>query len=165
MELYWNDDGVVACAVHAPKPGGGVWRNERWRRPSEALSGELSCDACTKERRPRRSRAQAGGRPRAASRSEVPGGGVVVALSVALSCEFCTRPADRVLIDDPEQLPACLPPERIAARLGCGACDDGAWSRVYPVEAKDAAGARARAIARRRAEMRGEDEIPVAAAA
>lgn len=166
MAIYWNEEGMVACEAHAPPKGGRVWQDERWRRPSKAVAGALSCDGCNKEHSARQAQTRAGPRRRAAPlRTKAPAPGVVVALCVALSCDLCGGPADRVLIDDPEQLPDCFPPDPIAARLGCGACDDGAWSRVYPVEAADAPAARTRAIARRRAEMRGEEEIPVAVAA
>jgi hypothetical protein len=160
MVLYWNDEGTVACEAHAPKAGGRVWRNEHWRRPSKAVAGALSCDACAKERRSRRTKAQAGINSSSASEP-----GVVVALPVGLRCELCGGTSDRVLIDDPEQLPACFLPEKIAARLGCGSCDDGKWSRVYPIEAAEASAARSCAIARRRAEMRGEEDISMDVAA
>jgi hypothetical protein len=161
MVLYWNDEGTVACEAHAPKRGGRVWRSERWRRPSKAVADALSCDSCAKERRPRPTT----GRFSRAAPSRTEATDVVVALPVGLSCDLCGGRADRVLIDDPEQLPACFAPENIAARLGCGPCDDGMWSRAYPLEAADAPGARSLAIARRRAEMRGQVEPAQAMAA
>lgn len=75
-------------------------------------------------------------------------------------CEFCRdQPGTLVAIDDPEHLPAELRQDRHAARVTCPACDDGAWSRVYPLpEGFTLAGARSWGLARRARDLRGEGE-------
>lgn len=151
--LMWDKDGTVACEKHVPDPGDPAFVAGRWLEVRANLLRTLACDLCAGATAPSRRKAPPR-RLRLVTPSPAPPAG-------ALSCHFCKKPADRMLVEDPEQLPAEFPPDPVSAQPGCADCDDGTWSRVYPIEADTKEGARAAAIARRLQEA--AEARPVAA--
>lgn len=167
--LYWNADGTVACKRHVPKRSNPIFEAEAWAEVRPSLARRLACDRCEAAAATPATPALPSRRPRAqAARSSARRLLVVprpTYATSALSCHFCQAPADRMLIEDPEQLPPELRPDPVSAQPGCGACDDGTWSRVYPIEGDTLIAARAAAIARRIDEaraLRGDELQPAA---
>lgn len=52
--LFWNEQGAVCCAKHAPYPKSDTWNGERWKRMTDgavaawtAQTGrEPQCECC-----------------------------------------------------------------------------------------------------------------------
>lgn len=45
--LYWNEQGMICCAKHAPYRGSDTWNSERWEAvPAVDETKHLRCECC-----------------------------------------------------------------------------------------------------------------------